>query len=153
MATVLIAEDDHLMRWSLEKYLTQHGHKVCSVGSGSEAIDASKSGEYRVVITDYVMPGQDGFEVLREIKRQIPQIHVIFITGNVMPNMERLARDGGAFDFFEKPFNFAALNQAVEKAVVTPERRKGPRGSCGDGCEWPVPCDGIRSPQRARPFI
>ncbi len=149
MAMVLIAEDDHLMRWSLEKYLTQHGHKVNSVGSGSAAIDASKSGEYEVVITDFVMPGPDGLEVLREVKAQIPQTHVIFITGNVRPHIERFARDRGAFDFYEKPFSFAALRNAVEKAIVTPERRKGPRGCCG-GCEWQTPCDITRSPQRTR---
>src|SRR5574341_1405650 len=80
MTRVLVAEDDTLMRWSLEKFLTQHGHMVHSVGSGHAAIDASKSGEYRVVITDYAMPGSDGFEVLREIKKQVPQTHVIFIT-------------------------------------------------------------------------
>jgi len=152
MAKVLVAEDDHLMRWSLEKFLTQHGHLVHSVGSGSAAIDASKSGECRVVITDYVMPGRDGLEVLQEIKRRVPHTHVILITGNVTPHMERFARDRGAFDFFEKPFNLATLKHAVERAIVTPERRKGPR-CCRDGCEWQALCDGARSPQSPRPFI
>jgi DNA-binding NtrC family response regulator len=140
MARLLLAEDDHLMRWSLEKYLSHGGHAVHSVESGDEAIEAAKCDEYRVVITDYALPGSDGLHVLQSIKARNPKAHVIVITGHAAPQMERLARDIGAFEFFEKPFQLVALKQAVEKALVTPERRKGPRGCCGK-CVWDMPCD------------
>ncbi len=139
MANVLVVEDDHLMRWSLEESLRRAGHAVHSVDSGSAAIEAAKENEFRVVITDYRLPEPDGLHVLQEIKAQTPQAHVIMITAHGMPHMERLARNMGAFDFFDKPFELAALRQAVERAIVMPERRKGPRGCCG-GCEWQSPC-------------
>ena len=145
MATLLIAEDDHLMRWSLQKYLSCGGHAVHCVGSGDAAVDAAKHEEYRVVITDFALPGSDGFHVLRSIKALTPQTHVIVITSHASAQMERFARNIGAFDFFEKPLRFVWLRRAVERAIVTPERRKGPRGCCG-GCEWQKACDKEWSP-------
>jgi DNA-binding NtrC family response regulator len=150
MARVLIADDDHLMRWSLERFLIRYGHVVDSVGSGSAVIDASNSGEYQVVISDYVMPEPNGLQVLRWVKRKCPQTHVILITARATTQMERLARDMGAFDFLEKPFALAAVKRAVDRAIATPERRKGPRGCC-DGCEWQRPCGRRRLPQTPRP--
>jgi two-component system, NtrC family, response regulator AtoC len=140
MAKVLIAEDDHLMRWSLEECLRRDGHTVQAVDSGSEAIEASRAGDFRVVISDYRLPGQDGVQVLRGIKTRSPQTHLILITGYGKPHLERLARDLGAFDFFDKPFKLVALKQAVDRALGTPERRRGPR-CCSEGCEWWRPCE------------
>jgi len=139
MARLLIAEDDHLMRWSLETSLGRDGHAVHSVDSGEAAIDAAMNGGYQVIITDYALPGPDGLDVLWHIKTRIPQTHVIVITGQATQELEKLARDMGAFDFLEKPFPFAALKGSVERAIATPERRKGPRGCCGE-CVWQNPC-------------
>jgi two-component system response regulator AtoC len=139
MARVLVVEDDHLMRWSLAECLRRAGHAVHSVDSGLAAIDAAREGDFRVVITDYRIPEPDGLHVLRRIKTQTPQTQVIMITGHQAPPLERLARDAGAFHFFDKPFELAALRYAVERAIATPERRKGPRGCC-DGCGWQRPC-------------
>ncbi len=141
MAKLLVADDDHLVRWSLEKLLALHGHAVHSVDSAAAAIDAVKGGDYQVVITDYAMPEPNGLEILRCVKTNSPKTHVILITGRATTQMERLARDMGAFDFLEKPFALAAVKRAVDRAIVTPERRRGPRGCC-DGCEWETPCGG-----------
>jgi two-component system response regulator FlrC len=139
MARLLIAEDDHLMRWSLETSLGREGHEVHAVDSGGAAIDAAKSGAYQVVITDYALPGPDGLHVLWHIKTRFPQTHVIVITGQATQELERLARAMGAFDFLEKPFPLAVLKESLRRALVTPERRKGPRGCCGE-CVWQQPC-------------
>lgn len=127
------------MRWSLAATLSQAGHSVRSVESGKEAVDEARKGEYQVVITDYALIGPDGMQVLSRIKIQVPQTHVIVITAEPTPLMERQARDMGAFDFLEKPFQFPTLRAAVDRALMTPERRKGPRGCCS-GCEWKRPC-------------
>ena len=139
MAKVLIAEDDHLMRWSLEKLLSREGHAVHSVDSDKAAIGAVKTGEYRVAIINHMSEVAD-FQTLRWIKTLNPKAHVIVIAANVTPHMEQLARNVGAFDFLEKPFQFVTLKQAMERAIVTPERRRGSRGCC-NGCEWQQPCD------------
>ena len=139
MARLLIAEDDHLMRWSLEATLGKDGHTVHAVGSGEAAILAVMNDDYRVVITDYTLPKADGIQVLWRVKARSPQTHVIVITGEAGPELEKLARDMGAFDFFEKPFPLPLLKKAVERALATPEHRKGPRGCCGQ-CVWQDPC-------------
>lgn len=140
MARLLVAEDDHLMRWSLENFFSRGGYAVHSVDSGEAAIDAAKSGNYQVIITDYSLPESDGLDVLWWVKAQSPETHVIIITGESMPKLERVARDVGAFDVFEKPFQFRAIKESVERALATPERRKGPRTCCGH-CTWQVPCE------------
>jgi two-component system, NtrC family, response regulator AtoC len=139
MARLLIAEDDHLMRWSLETTLGREGHTVHAVGTGEAAITAVMSDDYQVVVTDYTLPKADGLQVLWRVKARSPQTHVIVITGEATPELEKLARDMGAFDFFEKPFSLALLKKAVERALATPEHRKGPRGCCGQ-CAWQYPC-------------
>jgi DNA-binding NtrC family response regulator len=139
MARLLIVEDDHLMRWSLETSLGRDGHTVHAVDSAEAAIDAALSGDYQVVITDYALPGSDGLHVLWQIKTRFPQTHVIVITGQATQELERLARAMGAFVFLEKPFQLPVLKESVSRALVTPERRKGPRGCCGE-CVWQQPC-------------
>jgi len=139
MAKVLIAEDNRLMRWSLETSLGRDGHVVYSVDSGEAAIEALRDGDFRVVLTDYDLPRLDGLRVLWHVKTNSPQTHVIVITGQASPQLERLARDMGAFEFLEKPIYFLALKEVLDFTLATPERRKGPRGCCGQ-CTWQNPC-------------
>jgi len=139
MARLLIAEDNHLMRWSLKTSLGRDGHTVHAVGSGEAAIVAMMNDDYQVVITDYTLPKADGLHVLWQVKARSPQTHVIVITGEAAPELEKLARDMGAFDFLEKPFPLPVLKKAVERALATPEHRKGPRGCFGQ-CVWQQPC-------------
>jgi DNA-binding NtrC family response regulator len=80
-----------------------------------------------VVVTDYLFPESDGVEVLRKIKTSMPKTHVIMITSYGSPRLERLVRDIGAFDYFDKPFEVKAVAGSVARALVTPERRRGPR--------------------------
>ena len=139
MAQVLVADDDFLLRWSLEQSLKRDGHDVQVVASGMAAVDAVIGGNFRVAIIDYGTAAPAGPQVLRWMKARSPQTHVIIMTAEPTPQMERQARDIGAFDFLEKPFRLSVLMQAVARAIVTPERRRGSRGCCG-GCEWRTPC-------------
>jgi DNA-binding NtrC family response regulator len=139
MAKLLIAEDDRLLRWSLETTLSRDGHDVHAVESGDTAIAAVTNDDYRVVVTDYTLPKADGLQVLLRAKARNSQIHVIVITADGNPELEKLARDMGAIDFLEKPFPLSCLTKAVERALAIPERRSGPRGCCGQ-CVWENPC-------------
>ena len=148
MGKVLVVEGDHLLRWSLEKLLSREGHTVHTVEPAAASIEWLRTGEYRVVIKCYGKVEYDGFQAVRWIKAQNPQTHVIIVAAMATPQNEQLARDTGAFDFFDKPFELAELRQAVERAIGMPERRKGPR-CCSDGCQWVGPCDELsRVPRR-----
>jgi DNA-binding NtrC family response regulator len=137
MAMLLIAESDGLMRWSLQTLLTRAGYTVHAVTSDEAALQAFRTDEYQVAVINDLSGGD--FPLLRTMKAQSPKTHVIVTTPSAAPRTERAARDAGAFDFFEKPFDLVALQRAIERAAATPERRKGPRGCCA-GCEWQRPC-------------
>lgn len=127
VARVLVADDDGLVRWSLSQALSREGYSVTTVESPMRTLEEIARGSVDVVITAHVFPESSGIEVLRKIKTTTPRTHVIMITGYGSPQLERLARDIGAFDYFEKPFDVKAVAGAVARALVTPERRRGPR--------------------------
>jgi DNA-binding NtrC family response regulator len=138
MATLLVADADHLMRWSLDKFLSRQGHTVVTVASDKAAVEAAGAGRYHVAILDY-LSAADAFRSVQSIKQQSPTTHVIVLAAEPTRWMIRTARDAGAFDFFEKPFDLSCLADAVARAATAPERRRGPRGCC-PGCEWQRPC-------------
>jgi DNA-binding NtrC family response regulator len=146
MARVLVADDDHLMRWSLERILMEDGYAVHSADSGKAAIAEAGRTEFHVVVTDYRMEAPNGLDILWWIKTHTPKTHVIVITAHATRELEQFVRNIGAFDFFEKPFQLATLKRAVAKALLTPERRKGPRGCCA-GCDWQTPCEMSKRPR------
>jgi DNA-binding NtrC family response regulator len=143
MARVLVADDDHLLRWSLERALARDGHDIHLAESGKVAADVVEGEQYQVAIINYWASEPTGRQLLRQIKAKTPQTHVIFLAAEITPHQERQARRLGAFDFLEKPFPLASLKQAVNRALLTPERRRGSRGCCA-GCEWQRPCGGSK---------
>jgi DNA-binding NtrC family response regulator len=137
--TILLADEDGLLRWSLSQLLERDGYAVVPADSRAWVLQAAERGEADVVIADYGFCQASGLDLLGAIKSSSPSTHVIMITGDATSALERRARNRGAFDFLEKPFSLPALVQAVGRALATPERRKGPRGCC-TGCEWTQPC-------------
>lgn len=127
MAKVLVADDEVLVCWSLRQALSREGYEVVAVDSPARTLEEMARGTVDVVITDYVFSESNGIEVLRKIKTSIPKTHVIIITGHGSQQLERLARDIGAFDYFDKPFDVKAVAGSVARALGTPERRRGPR--------------------------
>lgn len=127
MPRVLVADDDGLVLWSLRQALAREGYEVVTVDSPRRALEEMARGRVDIVITDYVFSESSGIEVLRKIKTSTPKTHVIMITGYGSLQLERLARDIGAFDYFEKPFDVRAVAGSVALALATPERRRGPR--------------------------
>ncbi len=119
MPRVLVADDDRLVRWSLTASLTRAGYDVVAVESGAQAVEEISEGGVDVVITDYGLPGVNGLEILRRIKKFFPKTRVIMITGYYLPHLDRLARDTGVFDYFEKPFDVTALAGSVARALAS----------------------------------
>lgn len=121
-ARVLIAEDDESLRQLLVRYLTSLGHSVQAFPDGTAAVAALEAGPFDVVITDVIMPGAKGLEVMSAAKQADPHIEVIFLTG--APDLSttvKALREGDAFDYIMKPFpNVEILRATVERAL---ERR------------------------------
>lgn len=116
-ARILIVEDDPVMREELRELLSEKGYNVTSVKSALEGIQMIKREEFDLVLTDLVMPGMDGMQLLNEIKKVRPKVKVIMITAYGTIDSAVKAVKMGAADFIPKPFNLAELEVIINKTL------------------------------------
>jgi CheY-like chemotaxis protein len=102
---ILVADDDLGIRSFLRRGLRLEGYGVIEADSGEVAVRLTRDAKPDLVVLDWMMPGMDGPEVLRQIRASGATIPVIFFTGRFGGHEERLAL--GAQDYFEKPVPFA----------------------------------------------
>ncbi|MEW6363541.1 MAG: sigma-54 dependent transcriptional regulator [Acidobacteriota bacterium] len=114
---VLLAEDEEYMRTALRAAL-EGSYEVVEARSGTEAIDLVRAQEFATVISDLLMPGAGGLQVLDEVKRLTPDSSVVIMTafGDVKSAVEAMRL--GAFDYLAKPFDVDELKVVLEKAVA-----------------------------------
>lgn len=114
---MLVVDDEELIRDLLITVLTQDGYEVTAASDGREAVDLLKRDTFDLVLTDLVMPGVNGVEVLRKPKGIDPQCPVAMITG--YPSVETVTRMVrlGAEDYIAKPFNLDVVRITVAKLV------------------------------------
>lgn len=115
--SILVVDDDPGMRRTVATYLEARHHAVKTAACGREGLDLLAGGGFDVVITDVKMPDMTGFDVLRSVKEQAPQVEVIMMTAfGEMETTVRALREG-AFDFFTKPFDVQDLAAALHRTV------------------------------------
>lgn len=119
---VLIVDDEERFRTTTANILKRRGFDAIAVGSGPEAIEAVKRDGIDVVILDIKMPGMDGHEALREIKRIRADIAVIMLTGHGTPDSAMRGLADGVFDYLGKPCPIDLLASKIVEA----HSRKGP---------------------------
>ncbi len=118
MQDILVVDDDLGMRTALDEALRRKGYRVSVAASGPEALSLFNRTRHRLVISDMKMPGMDGVEVLRGIKKMEPATPVLLITafGTVSKAVEAVKE--GALDFIQKPFSLEHLEHLVERALA-----------------------------------
>ena len=122
-ATVLLVDDEDLIRWSLRERLKKDGYEILEAETGNAALEQLKQGVY-LVLLDYRLPDIDGLSVLREIKRMDPDILVILLTSFVNVETAVEAMRLGAFHFANKPFNLDEISALVARALETTRLRR-----------------------------
>ena len=115
---VAIVDDDQRLLESLGDLLESAGHAVRTFGSAQALLDSKDVGEIACLITDIGMPGIDGFELQRRMRKQRPDLPVILITGRHEIAERPQARHSR---FFRKPFDGQALLAAVGDALTEKE--------------------------------
>jgi DNA-binding NtrC family response regulator len=113
---VLLVDDETDFLETLVKRLQKRNTAVSGVQSGTEALDLLEREDFDVVVLDVRMPGMDGIETLREIRKRFPLVEVVLLTGHA--NME-VAVEGmelGAFDYLMKPVDLDELLYKVQDA-------------------------------------
>jgi two-component system, NtrC family, response regulator AtoC len=122
-ATVLVVDDEDLIRWSLRERLSAEGYTVVEAGTGQAALERFRSG-VDLVLLDYRLPDTDGLAVLREMKAVDPDILVVLLTSFVSVETAVDAMKLGAFHFANKPFNLDEVAAIVARALETTRLRR-----------------------------
>ncbi len=124
MASVLIAEDEDVLRRNLTFILNSSGYSAVSVRSCVDAIALLKKRPFDVVITDLLMPGPGGAELMNYISQNCPDTGIIVITAYPSADSAIDAVKKGVVDYFTKPFKTEDILKAVNRAM---ERKKDVR--------------------------
>ena len=122
-ATVLVVDDEQLIRWSLAERLRAEGHEVLEAGTGAEALERARDG-VDLVLLDYKLPDIDGVTVLRRIKELDPDALVILLTAYASVDTAVEAMKEGAFHFANKPFDIDDVAFQVARALETTSLRR-----------------------------
>lgn len=120
--TILIIDDDKLIRWSLSTVLGRAGYRICEAATGKEGLAAVESGTPDLILLDIMLPDLDGFALLEAIRHAHPELPVLTMTADATPETARQALRLGASAHLEKPCDSVALLTAVSEALqsITP---------------------------------
>jgi len=122
-ATILVVDDEQLIRWTLRERLTASGYDVIEAATGAEAV-AAFGDAVDLVLLDFKLPDTDGLAVLRQLKEQQPTVPVILLTAFASIQTAVEAIKQGAYDYAKKPFEFEALLLSIGKALETSQLRR-----------------------------
>ena len=116
MADILLVDDEKGYLHVLSNRLARRGIKATTAFSGTQAIQILRKNDFHVVVLDLKMEDMDGIEVLKVIKRMVPELPVIILTGH---GSQTAAREGiayGAFDYLTKPCELLTLIDKIHEA-------------------------------------
>ncbi|MBW2063567.1 MAG: sigma-54-dependent Fis family transcriptional regulator [Deltaproteobacteria bacterium] len=113
---ILIVEDEDPLRRLFHKRLSRKGSSVDSFASAEEALPAIERNPYDVALVDIKLPGMDGIDLLKKIKREDETVQVIVITGHGTIDSAIVAMKSGAYDYLTKPCKLSELEVLVQKA-------------------------------------
>ncbi|MBN2227418.1 MAG: response regulator [candidate division Zixibacteria bacterium] len=113
--SVLVVDDEAGVRSVLEQILQLKGYHVHGVGSGREALEYLKTYAVDLVLSDIVMPEISGLELLQVIKKQLPHVGVVIMTGHGDAYTVKQALSLGADEYITKPFRGDEVALIIER--------------------------------------
>ncbi|MEM7444001.1 MAG: nitrogen regulation protein NR(I) [Pseudomonadota bacterium] len=122
-STILIADDDRAIRTVLSQALGRLGYEVRTTGAAASLWSWLEQGQGDLVITDVVMPDENGLDLLPRIKRLRPELRVVVMSAQNTLLTAVKATERGAFEYLPKPFDLKELIEVVERALTAPQYR------------------------------
>jgi len=119
---ILIVDDEPTILESGKIILEDEGYEVITASDGREAMNVLKTHNIHIVLTDFKMPGLNGLELIKWIKKFEPELPVIMITSYVNRSIQGVVRRAGACEFMLKPIDYTELIEKIEEAIS--ERQK-----------------------------
>ncbi len=117
---ILLVDDEEIMLKYLSRFLIKRGFDISTATNGKEALEKINNHDYITVLLDVLMPGMDGIETLKEIKKIKPLTEVIMLTGHASVQVAIKGMKLGAFDYLMKPFD---RDELIEKLRMACEKR------------------------------
>ena len=121
---ILVVDDEHLIRWSLEQNLKKQGYDVVTAGNGEDALRIAREEQPDLVLLDIQLPGISGIEVLEKLKELDEDILVIMVTAHGGLDIAVNAMRLGAYDYVSKPFNLDELSIIIRKSLETSDLKQ-----------------------------
>lgn len=118
---MMLVDDEERFLSTTKKLLSKKGYDVFTAISGAEALEKLRTQNIHVVILDVKMPGMDGIETLKAIKRRFPMVEVIMLTGHGTVESAVEGLKSGATDYLTKPTD---VNDLIAKAEEAFEKRQ-----------------------------
>lgn len=119
---ILIIDDDAELCALLKEFLTREGYSVGCENDGRRGLEAAVGGDFRLIVLDVMLPGMDGFEILRRLRQQ-SKVPVLMLTARGEDTDRIIGLELGADDYLSKPFNSRELAARI-RAIL---RRMEPR--------------------------
>jgi DNA-binding response OmpR family regulator len=123
VARLLLAEDDGSIAEPLLRVLRREGYEVDHVTDGKEALNASLTGVFDLLLLDLGLPSMDGVEVCRRLRQKVPALRILMLTARADEVDKVVGLDAGADDYIAKPFGLAELLARVRALL---RRADGP---------------------------
>ena len=112
-ARILIVEDEPAIALALEDDLTLEGYQVTVVHDGLEGLKRAREGPFDAILLDVMLPGKDGFEVCRELRRNRIRTPILMLTARAQEAEKVLGLEAGADDYVTKPFGVRELRARI----------------------------------------
>ncbi len=122
--TILVVDDEHLIRWSLEEQLRKEGYAILQAATGAEALQRAQAENPDLTLLDVRLPDADGLEILERLRVGDPESLVIMITAHGGVESAVRAMKLGAHDYIIKPIDVEELKLTVRKALETRALRR-----------------------------
>ena len=141
---ILVADDDSAIRTVLNQALGRAGYDVRTTGTAAGLWRWVSSGEGNLVITDVVLPDENGFDLIPRIKRVRPELPIVVMSAQNTILTAITAAERGAFEYLPKPFDLKELISVVQRGMATPRAKRDAQAQ-PDSAEERLPIIG-RSP-------
>ena len=149
-ATVLIVDDEPVIRDLLSAELEERGYNCVTAPTGNKALTRLAKAKYDVVLLDLKLPGMSGMEVLKQIASTHRQAATIIITAVNDVEIAVEAIQSGATDYIVKPIDLDRVNDSIEKALAKMSAREKEAGNGDDDIDWAPRLDAIAFGVEAR---
>ena len=121
-SVILLADDDQTIRTVLQQALTRLGHEVRATGNAAMLWRWIEDGDGDLVITDVLMPDENGLDLVPRIRKSRPDLKVVVMSAHATMMTAMKAAERGAFEYLPKPFDLNELISVVGRALAEPQR-------------------------------